>query len=70
VHVFQVSSHIHMQLSETHKHGSVTLSDLGVATSSFYDLDNTTSWVSPPAHCLVGRVLPTLVWTGRADHYY
>ena len=42
----QMSSHMHVQLSEAHKHASISLSDVGVATSSFYDLDNTTSWVS------------------------
>ena len=41
----QVSVYFHVQLTETSKQGSLNIADLGISTSSFFNLDNTTSWV-------------------------
>ncbi|XP_064395949.1 intermembrane lipid transfer protein VPS13A-like isoform X2 [Halichondria panicea] len=44
----KLSTEVHMQLTETSKFVDLSVVDLGIATSSFFDLDNTTSWVLLP----------------------
>lgn len=43
--IFQLSTDVNMQTTETSKFVDLSVVDLGIATSSFFDLDNTTSWV-------------------------
>ena len=47
----QVSVYFHVQLTETSKQGSLNIADLGISTSSFFNLDNTTSWVCKHGGC-------------------
>jgi len=42
----QVSVYFHVQLTESNKQMSLNVADLGISTSSFFNLDDTTSWVS------------------------
>lgn len=44
----QVSTYLNFQLTEDKKQGSLSVVDLSIASSSFFDLDTTTSWVGSP----------------------
>ena len=52
----QVSVYFHVQLTESNKQMSLNVADLGISTSSFFNLDDTTSWVSIHGVCLVEQL--------------
>ena len=46
IQISKVSAYVNFKMTEDQKQGSINVAGLSIATSSFFDLDNTTSWVS------------------------